>query len=196
MSSGLLGRSDNLRRVLQYICEEHFQGRADQIKEYTVATEALGRRSGFDPQTDTIVRVTIHALRKRLIEIYQNEGVGRSIRLVIPPGHYAPSFIPQSQRNKVQAIAVETESGEEATGPPAMASPPVDSDSVGKAAGRVAWRPRPLAGPRRDAAGCCCRWARLASGAEGSEILLGGSTPPGTAKFDSRSHGEWSQALR
>lgn len=143
MSSGLLGRSDNLRRVLQYICEEHFQGRADQIKEYTVATEALGRRSGFDPQTDTIVRVTIHALRKRLIEIYQNEGAGRPIRLVIPPGHYAPSFIPQSQRNKVQAIAVETESGEEATRPPAITSPPMDSDSAGKAAGRVAWRPDP-----------------------------------------------------
>jgi hypothetical protein len=110
MTSGVLGRSDNLRRVLRYICEEHFQGRADQIKEYTVATEALGRRSGFDPQTDTIVRVTIHALRKRLLEIYQNEGAGRPMRLVIPSGRYAPSFIPQNQRNGVQAVAVETDS--------------------------------------------------------------------------------------
>jgi hypothetical protein len=93
LTSGVLGRSGNLTRVLTYICEEHFQGRADRIKEYTIATEALGRRSDFDPQSDTIVRVTVHSLRKRLLEVYQNEGVGRPLRLVIPPGHYAPSFI-------------------------------------------------------------------------------------------------------
>jgi hypothetical protein len=96
LTSGVLGRSDNLARVLKYICEEHFQGRADHIKEYTIAVEALGRRSAFDPQTDTIVRVTVHALRKRLMEVYQTEGSNHPVRLVIPPGHYAPSFVHQS----------------------------------------------------------------------------------------------------
>jgi Malectin domain len=143
LASGALGRSDNIRRVLRYICEEHFQGRADQIKEYTVATEALGRRSGFDPQTDTIVRVTIHALRKRLLDIYQNEGASRPIRLVIPPGHYAPSFIPHSQRNNGRAIATETESGQDAIAAPAVVPPLMNSDSVAIAARRFAWRPRP-----------------------------------------------------
>src|ERR1700729_2754845 len=90
LTSGVLGRSDNLARVLKYICEEHFQDRADQIKEYTIAVEALGRRPTFDPQTDTIVRVTFHSLRKRLMEVYQNEGANHPVRLVIPPGHYAP----------------------------------------------------------------------------------------------------------
>jgi len=144
MSSGVLGRSDNLRRVLRYICEEHFQGRANQIKEYTVATEALGRRSGFDPQSDTIVRVTVHALRKRLLEVYQNEGAGRPIRLVIPSGHYAPSFIPhipQGSPNGVQAIAAETESRGGQVEAPMVASPPMDSDPAGKVSWRVAWRP-------------------------------------------------------
>jgi hypothetical protein len=96
LTSGVLGRSENLARVLRYICEEHFQGRADHIKEYTIAVEALGRRSAFDPQTDTIVRVTVHALRKRLLEVYQKEGATHPVRLVIPPGHYAPSFVYQS----------------------------------------------------------------------------------------------------
>jgi hypothetical protein len=59
LTSGVLGRSGNLARVLTYICEEHFQGRADQIKEYTIAVEALGRRADFEPQTDTIVRVSV-----------------------------------------------------------------------------------------------------------------------------------------
>lgn len=93
LTSGVLGRSGNLARVLRYVCEEHFQGRGDQIKEYTIAVDALGRRAEFDPHTDTIVRVTVHTLRKRLTEIYQHEGAGRAVRLILPPGHYAPSFV-------------------------------------------------------------------------------------------------------
>ena len=94
LTSGVLGRSGNLARVLKFICEERFAGRAHQIKEYTIATEALGRRPDFDPNSDTIVRVTVHSLRKRLLEVYQNEGAGRPMRLVVPPGHYDPCFVP------------------------------------------------------------------------------------------------------
>jgi hypothetical protein len=93
LTSGVLGRSGNLARMLKYICEERFAGRAHQIKEYTIATEALGRRPDFDPNSDTIVRVTVHSLRKRLLEVYQNEGAGRPMRLIIPPGHYDPRFV-------------------------------------------------------------------------------------------------------
>ena len=93
LTSGLLGRSQNLIRMLKFICEEHFEGRDEGIKEYTIAVEALGRRPDFDSQVDTIVRVTAHALRKRLLEVYQNEGAAHPIRIVIPPGHYAPSFL-------------------------------------------------------------------------------------------------------
>ncbi len=92
LTSGVLGRSGNLARVLKYICEERFAGRT-QIKEYTIATEALGRRPDFDPNSDTIVRVTVHSLRKRLLEVYQNEGAERPLRLVVPPGHYDPCFV-------------------------------------------------------------------------------------------------------
>ena len=102
LTSGVLGRSGNLARVLKYICEERFAGRAHHIKECTIATEALGRRPDFDPNSDTIVRVTVHSLRKRLLEVYQNEGAGRPMRLVVPPGHYDPVFVlaplPQSPR--------------------------------------------------------------------------------------------------
>ena len=97
LTSGVLGRSGNLSRVLKYICEERFAGRANQIKEYSIATEALGRRPDFDPNSDTIVRVTVHSLRKRLLEVYQNEGADRPMRLMLPPGHYDPRFVPAAQ---------------------------------------------------------------------------------------------------
>jgi hypothetical protein len=104
LTSGVLGRSGNLTRVLKYICEERFAGRAHLIKEYTIATEALGRRSDFDPNSDTIVRVTFHSLRKRLLEVYQNEGADRPMRLVVPPGHYDPHFISVAPLESVEAV--------------------------------------------------------------------------------------------
>ena len=118
VTSGVLGRSGNLTRVLKYICEERFAGRAQQIKEYTIATEALGRRPDFDPNTDTIVRVTVHSLRKRLLEVYQNEGADRPLRLVVPPGHYDPHFVPAPRlepphpRTSEPETALEIQNGE------------------------------------------------------------------------------------
>jgi len=93
LTSGVLGRSNHLARMLAFICEKHFEGQDDQVKEYTIAVEALGRRTDFDPQTDTIVRVTAHSLRKRLQEIYQNGGASRPVHILIPAGHYVPSFL-------------------------------------------------------------------------------------------------------
>ena len=93
LTSGVLGRSSNLARMLTFVCEKHFQGQDEQITEYSIATEALGRRDHFDPQDDTIVRVTAHSLRKRLQEIYQTDGVNRPIHIQIPLGNYMPSFV-------------------------------------------------------------------------------------------------------
>ncbi|MGB9408429.1 MAG: malectin domain-containing carbohydrate-binding protein [Terracidiphilus sp.] len=93
LTSGVLGRSSNLARMLTFVCEEHFQGQDDQVTEHSIATEALGRRDDFDPQNDTIVRVTAHSLRKRLQEIYQADGVDRPVHIQIPLGNYMPSFV-------------------------------------------------------------------------------------------------------
>ncbi len=93
LTSGVLGRSSNLARMLTFVCEKHFLGEDDQVTEHSIATEALGRRDDFDPQNDTIVRVTAHSLRKRLQEIYQTEGAHRQVHIQIPLGNYMPSFV-------------------------------------------------------------------------------------------------------
>jgi len=138
LTSGILGRSNNLARVLRYICEEHFQGRDEHIKEYTIAVEALGRREAFDPQTDTIVRVTVHALRKRLQDIYQNEGARRPVKLVIPPGHYAPSFVHEGFKHSWQA----TESLDKLISV-------AEAEELSPAGGKVATGPQPNPGAAR-----------------------------------------------
>ena len=93
LTSGVLGRSHNLAQMLRFICEKHFEGQVSQITEHALAVEALGRRSDFNPQVDTIVRVTAHQLRKRLQEIYAGPGASRPVQVHIPTGQYAPSFV-------------------------------------------------------------------------------------------------------
>jgi len=93
LSSGVFGRTNNHVRLLTFVCEKYFEGAIDEIKEYSIAVHALGRPESFDPQVDTIVRVTAHALRKRLEDYYRSAGADRAIHICLPPGHYVPKFI-------------------------------------------------------------------------------------------------------
>src|ERR1700739_856780 len=79
-------------KFLSYICESYFKGLTHEIKEYNIAVSALGRRSGFDPQVDPIVRVNAHSLRKRLEIYYQGEGRLNPVRIILPVGSYVPIF--------------------------------------------------------------------------------------------------------
>lgn len=97
LNSGIFDRAPNLARVLTYVCNQYFEGGADQIKEYNIAVEALSRPALFDQKRDSIVRVEAHRLRKRLREYYDAAGAGHSIRIDIPPGQYAPVFVVQPQ---------------------------------------------------------------------------------------------------
>jgi hypothetical protein len=97
LSSGMFGRTNNLVRLLTYVCEKHFEGATADIKEYNIAVQALGRPADFDPQVDTIVRVTAHALRKRLDDYYRHEGAEHTVRIALPPGGYVPKFTRSSE---------------------------------------------------------------------------------------------------
>ena len=93
LASGILNRAPNLAQLLTYVCAKYFEGTAEQIKEYNIAVEALGRPADFDQKRDSIVRVEAHRLRKRLREYYEADGADHSIRIDIPPGQYAPRFL-------------------------------------------------------------------------------------------------------
>ena len=74
LASGIFDRAPNLALLLTYICQKYFDGQASAIKEYNLAVEALGRSPDFDQKRDSIVRVEIHRLRKRLQEYYDHDG--------------------------------------------------------------------------------------------------------------------------
>ena len=92
LSSEMLCRAPALCRMLRFVCAKYFAGEAGQIREYSVAVEALGRPSDFNPKRDPIVRVEAHRLRKRLAEYYSTVGATHELVLTLDPGQYVPRF--------------------------------------------------------------------------------------------------------
>src|SRR5580693_324387 len=100
LTSGAFGGRVRLANLLQYICEKYFEGNTDAIKEYSIATDVFGRSPSFDQATDSIVRVEVFRLRKKLREFYESEGADQPIEIVVATGHYRPEFIDRSPKHQ------------------------------------------------------------------------------------------------
>lgn len=84
--------SATLSRFLKFIVEKSLTGASAQLKEYTIALHALGKKADFNPQTDPIVRIHAGRLRRALHAYYLNEGSADPVIISIPKGTYIPSF--------------------------------------------------------------------------------------------------------
>ena len=104
LASGVFTRSPRLALLLEYLCTKFFQGEVDQIKEYNIAIDVLGRPESFDPSQDAIARVEVHRLRKKLREYYRTEGADHPLRILIPTGRYVPVFAPADQAEQEEGV--------------------------------------------------------------------------------------------
>lgn len=100
LASPDLCTSPRLGAFLRYVVEATLAGRADQIKGYTIAVEALGRPHSFDPQADPIVRVEATRLRRALQNYYNTVGLTDPIQIHIPKGGYVPQFQDRSFQDR------------------------------------------------------------------------------------------------
>lgn len=92
LSSKTFRRSDRSSALLRFVVERTLAGGADQLKEYTLGVEALGRGGSFDPRTDPVVRAEASRLRDRLERYYRTDGRSDPILLSLPKGSYVPRF--------------------------------------------------------------------------------------------------------
>jgi hypothetical protein len=65
LGSNTFHASDVLRRLLRFLADKTFAGAADDLKEYSVGLDALGKPPTYDPRQDAAVR--LHASRLRQI---------------------------------------------------------------------------------------------------------------------------------
>ncbi len=108
LRSGALGKAPNLQHFLEFVAQRHFAGEADQIKEYSIAVHALRRPETFDPQSDTIVRVTAHTLRKRLEQYYATEGREHAVQIHLPAGKYVLRFV-HKEESSPEPVQIEAD---------------------------------------------------------------------------------------
>ena len=92
LASPQFAASDGARRLLRFVVEETLAGRADTLKEYTLATEVLGRDASFDPKLSPAVRVEAGRLRQRLERYYLTLGRDDPVLIELPRGGYVPRF--------------------------------------------------------------------------------------------------------
>jgi len=92
IKSHSLSGSESLCKLLRYLAEHSLDHPGVALKEYQIATEVLGRSGGFDPQSDSAVRVQAGRLRVKLAEYYSHEGTDDSVVVELPKGSYALTF--------------------------------------------------------------------------------------------------------
>jgi len=92
LASEIFARSNRLSQFLRFVVEQTLHGQEDSLKEYTIGTEAYGRKADFDPGQDTIVRTEARRLRTKLKEYYESEGKSDDVVIFMRTGSYVPAI--------------------------------------------------------------------------------------------------------
>ena len=92
LASATFSGAERASNFLRFVVERKLEGRADEIKEFAIAVEVLGRTSSFDSKTDPIIRVEAGRLRDRLTSYYEDEGLADQLLISLPKGGYVPEF--------------------------------------------------------------------------------------------------------
>jgi hypothetical protein len=102
LQSEELRGSDVLRRLLTFLAEKTISGEADELKEYTVAIDGLGKPPSYDPRHTSAVRIQAGRLRQKLIDYYRAEGSNDALVVTLPKGHFR-----LTSRQRLRAVDAE-----------------------------------------------------------------------------------------
>ena len=141
--SSTFARSEQLPKLLLYVCKMAISGRVDEINEQRIGVAVYGRSPNYDPAVDGIVRSHATRLRQKLESYFSSEGVHEPMRLEIPRGGYVPYFY--TLENEVVLSesplqeAVEEENAADFIGPEIAISSPSSNESLGNKQSRRQW---------------------------------------------------------
>lgn len=93
LQSKYFANSPKKSRFLEFVAEQTFLGNGEKLNEYLIGVEVYERGPDFDPQSDPIVRVQAHDIRRALKHYYESDGRDDSLRVELPAGAYLPAFI-------------------------------------------------------------------------------------------------------
>ena len=105
LNSRTFARTAQLRAFLQYICDRQVDGHPEELTEYQIAVNVLGRAKDYNLADDSAVRNRAYELRQRLEKFYGQEETNALVQIEIPKGSYVPSFIRRKNPTKVIEVA-------------------------------------------------------------------------------------------
>lgn len=85
-ASGLLGKPGALSRLFDFLLSRSLVGEVP--KEIEIALQVFGKGANFDVAQDSVVRVYVHKLRRRLEEFAADSLTATDSRITIPKGEY------------------------------------------------------------------------------------------------------------
>ena len=84
-------RAPRLRELLEYLC--HI-GPTGAVSEHQIGIEVFKRPPDYNASVDTIARVQVSQLRKKLEQFFLTEGALEPVVIDFPRGSYVPVFRP------------------------------------------------------------------------------------------------------
>jgi hypothetical protein len=99
-------KSKRLRDLLLYLGERSLQDPLCTLREQEIGVEVFGRPPDYDTSHDTLVRVHVSQLRKKLQEFFVAEGRQEPLVIEIPKGSYVPVFRPRKEITETEPAAL------------------------------------------------------------------------------------------
>ncbi len=94
-----------LKRFLVFVVNETLDGRANCLKEYTIAVGVLGKPANFKPSENGIVRIHAGRLRRALEDYYHHTSTANTVYISIPKGKYVPEFSSTIKTDSTSVVA-------------------------------------------------------------------------------------------
>ena len=92
-------KSKRLRELLLYLGDRALKDPNCVLREQEIGVDVLGRPANYDTSHDTLVRVLVSHLRKKLQEHFAGEGKDEALIIEVPKGSYLPVFRPRGPEN-------------------------------------------------------------------------------------------------
>ena len=95
LQSRIFRASEVLCHLFAYLAEKSLDGTGDELKEYTIGLDALGKPASFDPRQESVVRMHTARMRQKLSEYYRTEGADDPVIVDMPKGGFRVTFEPR-----------------------------------------------------------------------------------------------------
>src|SRR6185295_11204524 len=106
LSSEQMEKSETSQKLLRYLAERALRG--DIPKETEIAIDVFGRDSSFNSAEESLVRVGVRALRRRLQDYYAGPGHRDELQFDIPKGGYRLVCAPRALAPAAESAAAPT----------------------------------------------------------------------------------------